>query len=71
MGIVKISNYLHEEAKIISKAMGRSINSQAEYWMQIGKLLEENPLLTYSDIVKLLIKNSKNINISTKNDQES
>jgi len=55
MGIVKISDELHEGAKLMAKAMSRSINSQAEYWMRIGKLIEENPSITYSDVLKILI----------------
>lgn len=56
MGIVKISDELHENAKIMAKAMSRSINSQAEYWMRIGKLIEENPTITYTDVLNLLLK---------------
>lgn len=55
MGIVKISDELHEAAKLMSKAMSRSINSQAEHWMRIGKLVEENPAITYPDVLKLLV----------------
>lgn len=55
MGIVKISDELHEAAKLMSKAMTRSINSQAEHWMRIGKLVEENPAITYPDVLKLLV----------------
>ncbi|MCW8420179.1 ParD-like family protein [Legionella sp. PATHC032] len=55
MGIVKISDELHEATKLMAKAMSRSINSQAEYWMRIGKLAEENPSITYTDILKILV----------------
>lgn len=55
MGIVKISDELHESTKIMARAMSRSINSQAEYWIRIGKLAEENPSITYSDILKILV----------------
>jgi ParD-like antitoxin of type II bacterial toxin-antitoxin system len=55
MGIVKISDELHEAAKLMAKAMSRSINSQAEYWMRVGKLIEENPSITYADAVKILV----------------
>lgn len=56
MGIVKISDELHESAKLMAKAMSRSINSQAEYWMRIGKLVEENPAITYPEVLKILVK---------------
>lgn len=56
MGIVKISDELHEAAKLMAKAMSRSINSQAEYWMRIGQLIEENPSITYTEVLQILIK---------------
>ncbi len=55
MGIVKISDELHEATKLMARAMSRSINSQAEYWIRIGKLAEENPSITYTDILKILV----------------
>ena len=55
MGIVKISDELHEATKLMAKAMSRSINSQAEYWMRIGKLIEENPSITHAEVLKILI----------------
>jgi hypothetical protein len=59
MGIVKISDELHESAKIMAKAMNRSINSQAEYWMRIGKIVEENPAITYPDVLKILVNQAQ------------
>lgn len=56
MGIVKISDDLHEAAKLMARAMSRSINSQAEYWMRIGKLIEENPTITYAEVLKILLQ---------------
>lgn len=55
MGIVKISDELHDSAKLMARAMSRSINSQAEYWMRVGKLIEENPTVTYADVLKILV----------------
>lgn len=55
MGIVKISEELHEATKLMAKAMSRSINSQAEYWIRIGKLIEENPTITYPEVLKILV----------------
>lgn len=52
MGIVKISDELHEEIRKASSAMVRSINSQAEFWIKIGMLAETNPSLTYTDILR-------------------
>lgn len=52
MGIVKISDGLHEEIRKSSNIMSRSINSQAEFWIKIGMLAELNPTLTYHEIIK-------------------
>jgi hypothetical protein len=52
MGIVKIDDDLHEEARRASAVMCRSINAQAEFWMKIGMLAEANPTLSFNDIVK-------------------
>jgi hypothetical protein len=53
MGIVKIADDLHEEARRMSNVMCRSINAQAEYWMKIGMLAEANSGLSFNDIVKM------------------
>ena len=52
MGLVKIEDGLHEEARRASAVMCRSINAQAEFWMKIGMLAEANPTVTFNDIVK-------------------
>jgi hypothetical protein len=52
MGIVKISDGLHDEIRKSSHVMSRSINSQAEFWMKIGMLSELNPTLTYHQIIQ-------------------
>jgi hypothetical protein len=53
MGIVKIDDELHEEARRASTVMCRSINAQAEYWMKIGMLAEANPALSFNEIVQM------------------
>ncbi|WP_299074093.1 ParD-like family protein [uncultured Paraglaciecola sp.] len=62
MGIVKISDELHEEVRKNSSVMERSINSQAEFWMKIGRIAEQNPTMTYEQIIE---REKKNQNIST------
>lgn len=52
MGIVKINDDLHEEARRASTVMCRSINAQAEFWMKVGMLAEANPTLSFNDIVR-------------------
>jgi len=53
MGIVKIDDELHEEARRASTVMCRSINAQAEYWMKIGMMAEANPALSFNEIVQM------------------
>lgn len=53
MGLVKVDDALHEEARRVSTVMCRSINAQAEFWMKIGMLAEANPTLSFNDIVKM------------------
>lgn len=52
MGIVKISDQLHDEIRHASRVMERSINSQAEFWIKVGRLAERNPNLTFADIME-------------------
>lgn len=56
MGIVKISDVLHEEIRKSSNVMSRSINSQAEFWIKIGMLAELNPTLTFNEIIQQQLK---------------
>lgn len=59
MGIVKVSEGLHQELRIASKAMSRSINAQAEHWLKVGMLIEANPGITYPQAYQLLIEQSR------------
>ncbi|SDQ23243.1 ParD-like family protein [Pseudovibrio sp. Tun.PSC04-5.I4] len=52
MGIVKISDNLHEEIRKASTVMSRSINAQAEFWIKMGMLAELNPTLSYTELVQ-------------------
>lgn len=52
MGIVKISDVLHEELRKASSAMVRFFNSQAEFWIKMGILAKTNPTMTYSEIIR-------------------
>lgn len=56
MGLVKISEHMHANARTASAALSRSINAQAEHWMKIGMMAELHPALNYSDICQLLIR---------------
>lgn len=56
LGIVKISDELHEEIRKSSTVMSRSINSQAEFWIKMGMLAEFNPSLTFNEILHQQLK---------------
>lgn len=56
MGIVKISEQMHEALRNTSGALSRSINAQAEHWLRVGMLAELNPTLSYGEICRLLIE---------------
>jgi hypothetical protein len=62
MGIVKISDQLHEIAKQRACALNRSINAQAEHWMRIGKIIEENQDMTYRDVWQLFLREAETTN---------
>ncbi len=56
MGIVKISDLMHENLRVAGNALSRSINSQAEHWMRVGMLTEMHPELDHREICQLLIQ---------------
>ncbi|MBM7036778.1 ParD-like family protein [Vibrio sp. 188UL20-2] len=58
MGIVKISESLHEEIRKASGAMHRSINSQAEFWIKVGMMAELHPNSTYNQLVLELMSSA-------------
>jgi hypothetical protein len=61
MGIVKISDELHEELRSVSQVMSRSINAQAEFWIKIGKLAESNPNKNFAELIQAeLLKQTHN-----------
>ncbi|OON42114.1 hypothetical protein BTJ39_02880 [Izhakiella australiensis] len=55
MGIVKISDLMHENLRLASGALDRSINSQAEHWLKIGMLAELYPHLSHQQLSRLLV----------------
>jgi ParD-like antitoxin of type II bacterial toxin-antitoxin system len=56
MGIVKISELMHENLRVAGNALSRSINAQAEHWMRVGMLTEMHPQLDHREICQLLIR---------------
>jgi hypothetical protein len=59
MGIVKISDLMHENLRTASDALSRSINAQAEHWMRVGMLSELHPGLTYAEVCQLMLGASR------------
>lgn len=58
MGIVKISDVLHDDIRKASTAMVRSINAQAEFWIKVGMLAEANPGMTYTELMREQMKHA-------------
>ena len=56
MGIVKISDEIHEQVRIAAKALDRSLNSQAEHWLKIGMLSELYREKTYEELRNILFE---------------
>lgn len=56
MGIVKISDPMHENLRVAGSALSRSINAQAEHWMRVGMLVEMHPELNHREISQLLVQ---------------
>ena len=59
MGIVKITDDLHDDVRRASGVMCRSINAQAEFWMKIGMLAEAHPTLSYNELVALQMRDAQ------------
>lgn len=56
MGIaVNLDEKLINEARSQSKVMHRSVPKQIEYWARMGRIAEENPNLSYSQIKDILL----------------
>jgi hypothetical protein len=56
MGIVKVSEQMHENLRVAANALSRSINAQAEHWMRVGMLAEMHPELDHREICQLLVR---------------
>ncbi|MDR2334012.1 MAG: ParD-like family protein [Burkholderiaceae bacterium] len=59
MGIVKISDELHDCIRLSSAALSRSINAQAEHWLRVGQMAEHHPELNYAGICALLLEEAR------------
>ncbi len=52
---VRISDKLIRDAKLYGKIDNRSATRQIEHWAKIGKIIEENPDLTYAFVREILV----------------
>lgn len=56
MGVaVNLDDKLVESARRQSKVLSRSVTKQLEHWAKIGHIAEDNPDLTYHQIVDILL----------------
>jgi hypothetical protein len=54
MGIVRLSDEIHDQLRKASKVFDRSLNAQAEHWIKIGMLSEFHPKMDYDELRKQL-----------------
>lgn len=59
LGIIKISDEVHDQVRQSCQVMSRSINAQAEFWIKMGRLAELNPTLTFSELIVNELANAK------------
>lgn len=52
---VNLDEKLVNDARTQSKVMSRSVTKQIEHWAKIGHIAEDNPDLTYSQIIDILL----------------
>ncbi len=53
--VIKLSDYLVEDAKTNAQAKHRSVPKQIEYWARLGKVAEENPDLPVQMLQDMLL----------------
>ncbi|MFT6896463.1 MAG: hypothetical protein ACJA13_000865 [Paraglaciecola sp.] len=52
---IRLDNSLVEKAKVFGQAQSRSAAKQIEHWAKIGKIMEDNPELSYQFVQQSLI----------------
>ena len=55
MTSIRISDDIFHEAQTYGHVFSRSVPKQIEYWAKLGKIVEDNPDLTYEDIKAILL----------------
>ena len=71
MGIIKISDDVHDDVRRASQVMSRSINAQAEFWIKIGRLAERNPTMSFSEIIQMELDKADAIEAAEMIDQRA
>jgi len=56
---LRLDDELVSEAKVIGQVMSRSTSKQVEHWAKIGKILEENPDLSYAFVKEALVSKAQ------------
>lgn len=56
MPMTSRADLLHDDIRDASKAMSRSVNAQAEYWIRLGMMSELYPELNHQQIKLLMLK---------------
>ena len=52
---IRISDPLANKARSRSRALHRSLAGQIEYWAEMGKILEDNPDLSFAFVQEIII----------------
>jgi hypothetical protein len=53
--VVRLSDAIVVDEKKVSKTLNRLLDEQIEHWVTIGRLMEENPDLTYGFVKDILL----------------
>jgi len=56
---LRLDEELVIEAKVMGQVMSRSAAKQVEHWAKIGKILEENPDLSYAFVKEALVSKAQ------------
>lgn len=52
---LRLDETLVSEAKLVGEVMSRSAAKQVEHWAKIGKIMEDNPDLTFEFVKQTLL----------------
>lgn len=56
---IRLDDALVERAKVIGSAQSRSAAKQIEHWAKIGRIMEDNPDLSYQFVQQILISKAE------------